>query len=76
MSNVKIRARVRVTVEIDVSDAWGGDCALSQVHRQAKQSAIDRLTLTRGPGDTGLIRAFDVRFLDDMKVTAILVEEQ
>lgn len=37
---IRVSARVRLTVEIDVSDAWGGDCALSQVYRQAVDSVI------------------------------------
>ncbi len=36
----KTRARVQVTVEIDVPDAWGGDCTVAQVFVQAKDSAI------------------------------------
>lgn len=40
---VSVRATVTLTVEIDVSDAWGGDCAMSQVSKQARESALQVL---------------------------------
>jgi hypothetical protein len=42
-TRVTVRARVRVTLDIDVSDCWGGDCPMSQVVRQARDSALGRL---------------------------------
>lgn len=41
---VSVRAVVTLTVEIDVSDAWGGDCAMSQVSKQARESALQVLS--------------------------------
>ena len=38
--NTATRARVTVTLEIPVPDAWGADCTLGQVYVQAKDSAI------------------------------------
>ena len=40
MGKVNVKARVQVTVEIDVFDAWGEDCELKQVHKQAKEKAL------------------------------------
>lgn len=37
---VRVRARVTVTLLIDVSDAWGGDCPVSEVDQQARESAV------------------------------------
>ena len=39
-ANVKIRARVRVILELDVSDSWNPDVKLDQVYSQASASAI------------------------------------
>ena len=36
----KTTARVRVTLEIDVPDNWGPDCTMSQVYKQAGESAL------------------------------------
>lgn len=36
-------ARVRVTLEINVPGAWGDDCQLSQVYKQAADEAINIL---------------------------------
>ena len=74
MAKVKVKARVKVTIEIDVSDSWGGDCALEQVHSQAKKSALDRLTLARDIGG-GLREVQDITLVGDMSVVAVLVED-
>lgn len=36
-------AIVTLTVEVRVSDAWGPDCSVAQVHRQAAEAAIGKL---------------------------------
>ena len=51
---IQTRARVQVTLEIDVSDCWGPDCALDQVFRQASESAIGILRGVFNLGD-GLV---------------------
>lgn len=33
-------ARVILTVEVDCDGSWGGDCAMDQIHKQAKDSAM------------------------------------
>jgi hypothetical protein len=49
MVKVRIKARVRVVVEVDVSDTWGGDCTMSQVNRQARTAALEELRRLIGP---------------------------
>lgn len=43
MSKVTARVRVQVTVEMDVPDVWGGECPMSQIHKQAQDSALNAL---------------------------------
>ena len=66
MNKVSIKAKVKVTLEIEVPDAWGTDCALSQVYSQAKEKALSILLQTRIPG---------VRILMPTVVTAICYEQ-
>lgn len=73
------RARVQVTVEMAVGDGWGADCSISQVQKQAADSALQALR-------TGLIidylRAWHQRatqhatIVGEPKVTAILVDDE
>lgn len=51
---IQTRARVQVTLEIDVSDTWGPDCDLGQVFKQASDSAIGVLRGVFNLGD-GLV---------------------
>lgn len=39
----KVTATVTLTIRVDVRDTWGEDCTLSQVLKQARQSALDAL---------------------------------
>ncbi len=69
MSGVVIaRARVAVTLEMDLSAPWGGDCNLEQVFKQAKESAEEDVRLK-------FQKIGGVRLLST-KVTAILCEEK
>ena len=38
---IKTKAQVKVLLEISLSNSWGGDCPLSQVYKQAKESALN-----------------------------------
>lgn len=70
MAKVQTRARVTVLVEIEVPDTWGEDCPMSQVHRQATESAygmVDRLR--RHP-----VEPSSYRIVGNPKVEMILVE--
>lgn len=66
---VSVSARVRVELEIEVSDAWSGDCNLAQVHKQGLESALMKLNkLVDSSG-----KPIGIRLLGS-SVTAILVE--
>lgn len=60
------RARVEVTLELQITDNWNGQATVEQVHAQAKESALGKLRdLTSGG------RA---RVIGEPKVTMILVD--
>ena len=66
MNKVSIRAKVSVTLEIEVPDTWGTDCALSQVYSQAREKALYILSQTKIPG---------IKVLAPTVVTAIAYEQ-
>jgi len=39
---VQAKARVQATIEVEAS-AWGGDCSISQLYKQAGESAINQI---------------------------------
>ena len=65
MTAVTVRARVQLTVEIDVSDVWGGDCPTSQVFDQAKAAALAVTKFMPRP----------YRVIGEPAVSAVLVAE-
>lgn len=78
MSKYTTRARVRLTIELVLPDAWGGGCPPEQVFKQASEAAEDALRrgliinrLTNAMNKTATQEA---RVLDS-KVTAILFEQ-
>lgn len=81
MSGTQARARVTVTVtvEFDVAGVWGSDCSLSQVHEQARESAINTLSKVFDlgahtvPSDALRTRA-RARLVGAPKVEAVIVE--
>lgn len=48
---MNVRARVTLTLEVDVDDAWNGNVCADQVARQAAESAIGRVR--NGCGQVG-----------------------
>jgi len=77
---VKVSARVQLTVEIDVSDTWGGNCAMDQVYDQAVEAA--RSALAHGIKIDGRYRSDAIpsklrsaRTIGEPKVSAVIVEE-
>lgn len=66
-----VRARVQVTLEVECHSAWGGDCNLNQVRRQATDEAIGLVTQNRK-----LEMTRQVTIIGDPKVTAVLVESE
>ena len=68
MKSIKASARVKILLEISLSDRWGSDCTLTQVHKQAKDSARNRLN--------GILAGVaDVQIIGKPEAMAILVEE-
>lgn len=62
---VRVQATVRVEVEL-TEGAWGDGCELSQVYKQAREGALQKLGATNIPG-LRIIKA---------SVTAVLVPER
>jgi hypothetical protein len=72
MSDVTIKARVRVVLDVDVSDVWGGDCPMSQVEKQARESAVGLLARVFGAA-TG--ESQDARPADIARISIAAVPE-
>jgi hypothetical protein len=68
MPRLVTRARVQVIVDVDVSDHWGADCPVAQVHKQAKESAVRAIK-----SDIATLKRLVV--VGDPKVTIIFAEE-
>lgn len=66
---MKVSACVVVTLEMDVSDVWGGDCPMSQVSKQAAAAALARLRC-------GLESHPRWRVARAPRVTAVVVTEE
>ena len=66
---IKSKARVRLLLEISLSDTWDGDCPLSQVYKQAKDSAANIVSQKI----SGSMK--DIRVIGEAEVVAILIEE-
>lgn len=47
MSEIQARAKVRITLEISLSQPWGGECSIDQVYRQAASNARDEINKIR-----------------------------
>lgn len=63
-------ARVTMTVEMDLTQPWGGESTLQEVYKRAAREAVDRLNRLRDKeGDTVF------RVLGEVHVKAIIVEE-
>ncbi len=62
-------ARVTLTIEVDCSSRWGGDCSLGQLSKQGKEEAIGKLR-------TLLETTRGVRIVGEPSVRAIITEEQ
>lgn len=65
---MKAKARVTINLEISVDSVWGADCPISQIQKQAKDSAKGMLhkLFDKQP---------DMKTIGDMKVTAIIIDE-
>lgn len=62
------KARVTLTIEMDVRTLWGDACRLDQVYRQAAEEALGTLdTITKG---------ISLRVIGAPKIEAIIVQEK
>lgn len=73
MKRVSATARVRLTLEIPSGGAWGADCDMAQIHKQAVEGVLGRLQ--RADRDLAMLLATGHAQILDSKVTAILVTE-
>lgn len=60
------RAQVKVTLEVFITDNWGPECTVDQIHKQAIASALQKLIQITNGGNA--------RIVGDPLVTMILVE--
>lgn len=67
---ITARARVKLTIEIPVSDTWGQDCAFLQVQQQALSAALGRIQ------HGGMRDGVDYTVIGKPEVTAILLKEE
>lgn len=70
---VKATARVQVTVEVEDS-AWGGDCSIGQLYKQAGEGSINKV---RNLMASGQFSRGDVpfRIIGEPKVIGVITEE-
>lgn len=69
MGHYRPKAQVSVTLNIELTDRWGGDCAINQVTRQAATSAQNFIQNRIPAVET------NVRMVGKPKVQAIVWEE-
>ncbi len=72
MKKIVAKARVKVTLELDLSDTWGSETPISQIQKQASDSAmqiVNKRLLDGGAPVNG-------RIIDGPDVQAILVETE
>ena len=65
---MKSIARVKVELEVQLSDSWSKDCTLAVIQDQAKRSALNKVFQI-------IKNLTDITTVGDPKVTAILIEE-
>lgn len=69
-TRVTARARVTVTLEIEVPDSWGTDCTVKQVHDQAVDAALAIIEKVKQRGYV------HYRILGEPTVLTVLVEQE
>lgn len=67
---IKAAARVKLLLEITLPDVWGEECSMSQVYKQAKDSALNIISQRI----SGSMR--EMRVIGEAEVIAILSEER
>lgn len=66
---ITAKARVQVTVEVEES-AWGGDCPISQLYKQASEGAVAKVRKII----TDANAHSSARVIGEPKVTGIITE--
>jgi hypothetical protein len=67
-TQVRAIARVQVTVEVEAS-AWGDDCSIGQLYKQAAESGLETVRNTLNKAGT------PHRIVGEPKVLAVLTEK-
>ncbi len=67
---LKAKARVRVTVEIDVENRWHDNCPISEIYQISKPEAVSKLLKS-----IDLKEHLGIYLVGEPKVLAIIVEE-
>jgi hypothetical protein len=62
------RAIVQLTVEVESDGAWGPECAIGQLQKQAAESATSKIRFAFGATKTRF------RFIGEPKVQSIITE--
>jgi len=71
---VRATAKVQVTIELSLDDAWGEDCTVGQIHKQSCDGA--RNTLNNKLSLIKAIESNSLRIIYPIKVTGIIYEQQ
>jgi hypothetical protein len=67
---VRANASVTLTIRVENCGAWGSECEISQVHKQAKEVAIERVRFALGKAQNG-----KYTIVGEPSVTSVIVEE-
>ncbi len=66
---IKAKARVQMTVEVDAGAPWGAECTIEQMYKQAAESARTNLINALKPGEHGR-----VHLVGEPKIIGIITE--
>lgn len=69
-----VSATVQLTLEIKVGDGWGGDCALDQVYKQARESAVGMINEALRAGKPTLQDR--IKIVGTPSIAAVVVERK
>lgn len=66
-------ARVTLTIEVEAGQAWGTECTVEQIHKQAKEAVLGKLRNGIGVAKQ---EQRGYKIIGDPKVTAVLTHEE
>ena len=70
MKEIKARARVQITLEVDAGAPWGDDCTIGQLYKQAADAGLSALNNALRSG-----AAASMKVIGEPKVVSIITEE-